>query len=60
MLGWAAVLFSVQAYLNEPAEKDLVGRDAAKEAAKQPAVFGVGMSLLSLFVVSNFEDEEGK
>jgi len=42
LLGWTAVLFSVQGWLSET--------DAQRAAASQPAYFSVGMSLLSLGV----------
>ncbi|KAL7274849.1 hypothetical protein RUND412_002233 [Rhizina undulata] len=42
MIGWTAVVFAVQAWLNET--------PGALASGKQPAYFGVGMSLMSLGV----------
>lgn len=45
MLGWTAVLFSIQQWLSET--------PAQKAVASSPAYFSVGMAVLSLLVVSN-------
>lgn len=44
MLGWTAVLFSIQQWLSET--------PAQKAVASSPAYFSVGMAVLSLLVVS--------
>jgi len=44
MIGWGAVVFAIQSWLNEtPAQ--LAG-------GKQPAYFGIGMACMSLLIVS--------
>lgn len=48
MVGWMAVVFALQSYLNEPNSSITVNPDKPK----QPAIFSIGMSFMALFVVS--------
>ncbi|TGZ79639.1 hypothetical protein EX30DRAFT_372938 [Ascodesmis nigricans] len=46
MVGWMAVVFALQSFLNEPSTSAVVDT----EKPKQPAVFTLGMSGMALFV----------
>jgi hypothetical protein len=49
MIGWGAVVFALQSWLNET-PTDLA-------AGKQPAYFGMGMAIMSLLIVSTCREE---
>lgn len=50
LIGWTAVLFAIQSWLNEVPSQVAAG--------KQPAFFSVGMSIMSLVIVSGPERRE--
>jgi hypothetical protein len=49
MIGWGAVVFALQSWLNET--------PADIAAGKQPAYFGMGMAFMSLLIVSTHREE---
>ena len=45
MIGWCAVVFSIQSWLNESPN--------SANQTKQPALFGIAVALMSLGIVGN-------